>query len=181
MGQGLERHTIFQLDIFKGRVGDPERVAETLLEYEPQARRNYDDPADIRWQDRGIPTNPWLSNEIKDIWFHIENQIETLTKKKVDPQCDPWFIINNSNEQVYPHTHTDSNLATVYWAKVAPNCGDLFFYPIGMGLAGSICTRIEPEAGAFLIFDSQLLHGVPHNVSNQPRISMSRNYNFVSQ
>lgn len=178
---GLERHTIFQLDVFKGRVGDPNKIAKTILDYEKHAGRCNDDPSDIRWQDRNIPTDPWLSEEIRDVWTHIQGQIEQLLKKKVEPQCEPWFILNNTNEQIYPHVHNDSNLATVYWAKVAPNCGDLHFYPLGMGLAGNMCTRIKPEAGAFLIFDSQLLHGVPHNVSNQPRISMSRNYNFVSK
>jgi len=176
---GLEQHNVFKLDVFKGRVGDPEKVAEELLSYGENSTRVSDDSNDIRYQDRLIPTDPWLSEEIKGIWDYIQKEIEQLVQKRVTPQCDPWFILNKSNEQIYPHVHTDSDLATVYWAQVAPNCGDLHFYPLGMGLAGNICTRLKPEAGAFLIFDSQLLHGVPHNTSGQPRLSMSRNYNYL--
>ena len=103
----LEKHNIFQISVFKGRVGNPESIARTLLEYEKDATQNSEDPNDIRNQDHLIPCDPWLSDEIEEVWNYIEDQVKQLVGRKVVPQCDPWFIHNRKNEQIFPHNHTD--------------------------------------------------------------------------
>jgi hypothetical protein len=178
---GIKGHNIFQISVFSGECGDPEKIAQQIAEYEKFAARNSYDHNKGAYQDRPIPTDPWLSDEIKEVWDYIGTKVEEVAEAPVYPTCRPWFILNDQNEQIYPHTHDSCSIATVYWARVAEKCGDLFFYPMGLGSGWSNEYRFTPEPGVFLIFDSKLLHGVPHNISKELRISMSRNYEFVGK
>lgn len=177
---GLKKENILKIDVFSGECGDPEKIAEALAEYERFAPRASYDGNDGRYQDRPIPTDPWLSKEIKEVWDYIETQVEEVVQAKVRPVGEPWFIVNKENAQIYPHTHAYCSIATVYWARVAPGCGDLLFHPLGLGRGQSPECSFKAKAGTFLIFDSSILHGVPYNLSKELRISMSRNYDFVN-
>ena len=46
-------------------------------------------------------------------------------------------------------------------------------YPTGR--VDEISIPIEPVAGEFLVFPGHIVHGVKHNTSKEPRISMSFN------
>ena len=178
---GLKPHTILHIEVFSGEFGNPEKIAKDLEEYERFAARGSYDNNNGRYQDRPIPTDPWLSEEIKEVWNYIETQVEEVTRSKVEPKGEPWFIVNRDNDQVYPHTHAFCSVSAVYWARVADGCGDLLFHPMGLGRAISPEVTFKPKAGTFLIFDSGILHGVPYNISKELRISMSRNFDFVGQ
>lgn len=177
----LEKIVYFQRDAISGKCGDPEKVTKTLLEYEEQASRIDKDNDTIWYQDHPIPTDPWLSKEIETIWTEIQAAIEELLDVEVVPTSDPWFIVNRRGGQTFPHAHRPADLAVVYWANVTENSGNLHFFPLGLGQGDNNSVQIEPKSGHFLIFGGDALHAVPHNASDQPRVSMSRNFNIVSQ
>jgi len=174
---GVTRKDLYTITGVRGSVGDPNTVAESLLELHDKGLRAEEDPSHICWQDIKIPV-PFECSEIEKVYQFIANSLSEETGQTIEASL-PWTICNGPLEQIYPHSHigNECEWSCVYWAQVPENSGVLNLYPLG--LEGPEVSE-QPTAGDFLIFPSTLLHGVRHNASSEKRVSMSFNMRYVS-
>ncbi len=106
---------------------------------------------------------------------------------------DLWANANGKLASNNPHNHPNSILSGVYYVKVEGDCGDLLIldprkqawvlqpeFSERTPLNSSVQT-ISPEDGALIIFPSWLEHGVNRNLSDEDRISISFNIDFVHE
>ena len=169
---GVTRRDLFTIFGFRGSIGDPKVVTESLLRIHEEGNRMNNDPQDICWQDIEIAI-PFECPEIEKVYKYIANTTAEQIGHKVGTS-QPWSICNGPLEQTYPHSHigNECEWSCVYWAQVPENSGMLSIHPLG--LDGPEVLE-KPTAGDFLIFPSFLLHGVRHNASSEKRVSMSFN------
>jgi uncharacterized protein (TIGR02466 family) len=105
---------------------------------------------------------------------------------------DFWFNIAEENEYQEYHQHTDSHFSLSYYVQTPNNCGNIVFrsfesmfdmavLPIKnedlTELSFKTCSY-TPKESMLVIFRSNLLHMVEQNLSKEPRISISMNFNF---
>jgi hypothetical protein len=174
---GVTRKELFSITGLRGSIGDPKVVTKSLLKYHEKGIRKNSDSSHICWQDIEIPI-PFECSETQKVFEYIANTLSTETGRQIE-SSHPWTICNGPLEQTYPHSHVGNGCewSCVYWAQVPENSGTLNFYPLG--LEGPE-TSEEPTPGDFLVFPSNLLHGVRHNASSEKRVSMSFNMRYVS-
>ena len=105
-----------------------------------------------------------------------------------------WININPKNASNRDHIHPASHLAGVWWIKVPPDSGRLFFNcPHWFEQFHEMCSYsdefkefsstypdyyLNPYEGGIIIFPSSLFHRVEESKSNKDRISVSFNINL---
>jgi uncharacterized protein (TIGR02466 family) len=134
-------------------------------------------------------------------WDNITKFIYNFAKimiDDVDPDKSPFNIINMWTT-IYPHgafvpehTHSNSYLSGVFYAKAPKNCGDIVFHDPAW-IAKTMILRstdkpsfpailtkqkIEPEVGKMILFPSWLPHKTLPNNSTEDRIIVSFNIGF---
>jgi hypothetical protein len=168
----LIQEPILSIFGFRGSIGNPKKVTKEILNHyyknDPEG-----DPNTAEFQ------NMHLTKSIVEAFMPetnlVINGITEAIKQKADVEMmgGPWYIVNQLNEQTYPHGHLPAQLSAVYWADVDENgSGLLHFYPITLH-SGHV---IKPVPGDFFLFQSDLIHGVKHHRGSRPRVSLSINY-----
>lgn len=102
-----------------------------------------------------------------------------------------WINVAAPGEYQEFHTHPRSHFSAVYYVKTPKNCGNIIFKPISSWVnqyevkifeesptSSSICHYV-PEPSMLLIFKSELTHMVTKNKSDEDRVSIAMNFNFV--
>ena len=105
-----------------------------------------------------------------------------------------WININPKNASNRDHIHPASHLAGVWWIKVPPDSGKLYFNcPNWFEQFHEMCSYsdefkefsstypdyyLNPYEGGIIIFPSSLFHRVEESKSNKDRISVSFNINL---
>jgi len=104
--------------------------------------------------------------------------------------ADMWTTIYPKGAYIPEHTHANSLLSAVFYAKAEENCGDIEFRDPaficknmimrGLGEFPSFNTRFRevPEPGKMVIFPSWLPHFTHPNESDSDRIIISFNIDF---
>ena len=128
-------------------------------------------------------------NEVKSI---IVNEFKNFPKFKFE---SVWLNINNRNNFNISHTHPGCDYAGVIYLKVPENSGSIRFQnPNAFGRSNYFEKLTEkerkdtfqypqyqifPEEGDILLFPADLPHYVMPNNSEEERISLAFNINFV--
>jgi uncharacterized protein (TIGR02466 family) len=145
------------------------------------------------WQSNDIypnPNIPNISNLIKTIVIYSKTIMEDYgVTKKIDLALDNfWININSPSSSNTLHTHDESALSGVYYAKAPKNSGNISMHNNFMmkyingaylDLNNKItCSEVkyEPVAGRVLIFPAWLPHHVEINNSNEDRVSIAFNF-----
>lgn len=83
-----------------------------------------------------------------------------------------WLNVMQPGATTYAHTHDDADelLSGVYYIEAPPNSGRLVLHQ------GERREEIEPRAGTFVLFASDVLHEVTRNESDRARISLGLNF-----
>lgn len=97
-----------------------------------------------------------------------------------------WMTLNPKDSYANIHTHGDSDIAGVYYYKTNGNDGDLMFdTPIKL-MKHSYCFNHyqhtlthNPQVGQIVLFPGWLEHGTTTNTTNNDRVSLSFNINFI--
>jgi len=90
-----------------------------------------------------------------------------------------WSHVTFPNESTIYHAHyceddtKFTDLSCVYYVKTHPNCGKIWFNPMGHNRK---MFSVEPEDGMLVIFPSWLPHFTERNLSKQVRICISANF-----
>ena len=126
--------------------------------------------------------------------------IESLTnfpniKNNVKFNITAWININGNGNYNITHCHPTSNLSSVLWIKCPDNCGNIeFVSPYQYSSFEEIHSYtddfkknnfvhhtlyIKSKEGKMIVFPSHLHHLVNPNKSQEDRISVSFNINFI--
>ena len=166
--------SVFSIDMFRGKCSaDPKKVTKYLLSKEVEENRVCKTSHNIMFQDHNLPTSNPDSSLLSSVMVDIVNKLSKAMDRRIKI-LRGWTIIHHYQYQTAPHTHMGNgiDLACVYWAQVPEGSGHLSCYPLG--LPGPH-TLVKATEGEFLVFPSDLVHGVTQNVSDEPRVSMSFN------
>jgi len=89
------------------------------------------------------------------------------------------------------HLHPHSVLSGTYYVSTPPGSVALKLEdprmpnymnaPVRQNKGGELYYPVQPQVGAFVLFESWLRHEVPPNQSNTPRVSVSFNYSLVER
>lgn len=96
-----------------------------------------------------------------------------------------WMTLNPTGSYAHTHTHSDSDIAGVFYIKTTGNDGKIFFDTSNKLLRNSFCFRnfqqrvsFSPSVGKILLFPGWLEHGVETNTTTHERVSVSFNIVF---
>lgn len=141
----------------------------------------------------GFQTPNLLDDTITDLISpYILKSMKDFTDEKLHYQIDNIWI-NENYKFCYNkfHTHPHSHLSGVYYLKTPKNCGNLVFERhdansfcdlpdiFKFNDEYSNCFHITPKKGQLVIFPSSMGHYVEANLSDEPRVSISFNFNII--
>jgi uncharacterized protein (TIGR02466 family) len=140
----------------------------------------------------GFQSEPLLSEEITDLLGkHIVKSMEDFTTKKFKYKLTNIWI-NENYKYCYNnyHTHPGAHFSGVYYLDTPKNCGDLVFHRTDVTAFLSLnefflnqdnCSEfvITPKPGTIIIFPASYGHSVRPNLSDDPRVSISFNFNIL--
>lgn len=171
-----------------------ERLNGALLETVAAARAN--DPEgrkrsnNLGWQsdklDRETPPIAEfcrfvMSNAVQFAQAHQWHDAATLVMPEL------WVNVNGPNSFNQLHTHPNSLISGVYYAKTPENSGELILHdprkqasvyqaPLaGRNFRNVHQYQVEPREGRLVLFPAWLEHGVGQNLSQEERVSFSFN------
>lgn len=125
---------------------------------------------------------------------HIENGVKHYINCKVKLN-NMWINVNRKNDYNVSHTHGGVDLSGVFWIKTPENCANLIFesphsfveYNFYMNCKKEISNQhncfpsffITPMEGRLILFPPHLSHRVAKSLSNDDRISIAFNLDFM--
>ena len=169
MEENLETHTIFKVDILKGKSSiNTDGLANLLLEYFDH--RLNDDPTTHLYEDSFCPDSPIVDSivdELKDKFYQHTGGFIELQKK--------WSQIHKPQMSTNRHHHYPADVAAVYYVSIPKGSGQLCFYH-EYNKFNPYVIKYKPEEKTFLFFPGVLEHSVSRNLSNTDRISLSFNF-----
>jgi uncharacterized protein (TIGR02466 family) len=156
------------------RANDPEGVANTNV-------KGWQSPNIIQL----LPEFGEFNKRILDVARNIgESQ---NYEKDLEYHHEAWININPPGAHNQNHIHPNCHLSGVYYVRVFPECGGIFFRDprmMSLMLKPPITqatqfmateVRMQPEAGRIFVFPAWLEHGVEQNRGNEERISIAFN------
>jgi len=119
--------------------------------------------------------------------YGVDVNIDQVTCK------DFWFNIAEPGAYQEYHQHPNSHFSLTYYLSTPENCGNIVFrsfesmfdmhdLPIqekDLNTASYKTCSYTPQESVLVIFRSNLLHMVEQNLSNQPRISVTMNFDII--
>ena len=157
---------------FEATSVSPEDMTEFLTSHMTEENRITQEPDDVKYQDFELNVAE-PDNLLRELILEILGRFGGSCGYQIEV-INAWTICHEREHQTYPHDHTseDDVFACVYWAQVPEGSGRLEFYPFG--LPGPT-VEVTPKPGHFMVFPSDVFHGVRQNLSDELRVSMSMN------
>jgi len=136
----------------------------------------------LKYQDIKLSDNPNLSlNEdslletpTESEAFKLVTTVNALVEDRNLTTVGLWGLVNRPLESSNTHLHGNNPYVWVYYVKVPKNSGDLVF-----SFFDKFVCPITPEEGVLLIFPGWMYHSVSKNKSDEVRISISGNFNYI--
>jgi uncharacterized protein (TIGR02466 family) len=141
------------------------------------------------WQSPNVvqhmPEFQEFNNRVLDVARNIgESQ---KFRQELEYHHEAWININPPGAHNDIHIHPNCHLSGVYYARVFPDCGGIFFRDprmMSLMLKPPITqatkfmateVRMRPEPGRIFVFPAWLEHGVEPNSGKQDRVSFAFN------
>lgn len=116
-------------------------------------------------QDQWMEEN-YHSPYIDDIfWKELKKFISKIHNKHIDGQL--WLNLNYESSYNSPHTH-QGQYSGVFYIKAPENSGNIVFPKTD--------ESVTPKENLLLLFNSDVMHAVEPNLSDDVRISIAFNY-----
>ena len=188
---------IFPISIHCFDVNDFSEIQNQLIDYCYDLRKK--DPfGNIISNRGGWQSQPFKIENYNDILHNF--LIKSLTnfpniKNDVKFSITAWININENGDYNLTHCHPTSTLSGVLWIKCPDNCGNIeFVSPYQYSAFEEVDSYIDDfkkknfsystvylksKEGKMIVFPSHLHHLVNPNKSQEDRISVSFNINFI--
>ena len=171
MEENLETHTIFQVDVLKGKSSiNIDGLADLLLEHFDH--RLNEDPTTPLYEDSFCPDSPIIDSIVEE----LKDSFNQLTGGSIKLE-EKWAQIHKPQMSTNRHHHYPADVAAVYYVSVPKGSGQLCFYH-EYNKFNPHMIKYKPEEKTFLLFPGLLEHSVSRNLSNTDRISLSFNFNL---
>tara|TARA_B100001989_G_C24371069_1_gene379390 strand:- start:24 stop:644 length:621 start_codon:yes stop_codon:yes gene_type:complete len=188
---------IFPIPIHYFDVNEFSKIQNQLIDYCYNLREK-DPVGNIISNRGGWQSHPFKIENHNDILHNF--LIESLTnfpniKKDVKFSVTAWININGNGDFNITHCHPTSTLSSVLWIKCPDNCGDIeFVSPYQYSAFEEVDSYIDDfkknnlldhnvyinsKEGKMIVFPSHLHHFVNPNKSQEDRISVSFNINYI--
>ena len=169
MEENLETHTIFQVDVLKGKSSiNIDGLADLLLEHFDH--RLNEDPTTPLYEDSFCPDSPIIDSIVEE----LEDSFNRLTGGSIELE-EKWSQIHKPQMSTNRHHHYPADVAAVYYVSVPKGSGQLCFYH-EYNKFNPHEIKYKPEEKTFLLFPGLLEHSVSRNLSSTDRISLSFNF-----
>jgi uncharacterized protein (TIGR02466 family) len=170
------------------RASDPEGLRWSKKNY-PAGYTSYSSIADLPFRSSGFDTlKKWIDGHVKRYSQHLELDLQGGCLEMTT--C--WINIMGKHSHHSFHLHPLSTLSGTFYLQVPKNSGAFKIEDPRLGFFMGSPPRkpgaspknqrfmnIQPKAGTLLLFESWLKHEVPANLSEQDRISVSFNYDWI--
>ena len=188
---------IFPVPIHCFDVKEFEKIQYHLIDYAYNLKEK-DPVGNFASNMGGWQSHPFKVKNNDDVLHNF--LIESLTnfpniKNNVKFNITAWININGNGNYNITHCHPTSNLSSVLWIKCTDNCGNIeFTSPYQYSAFEEIDSYtddfkknnflyhtlyIKSKEGKMIVFPSHLHHLVNPNKSQEDRISVSFNINFI--
>ena len=188
---------IFPIPIHYFDVNEFSKIQNQLIDYCYNLREK-DPVGNIISNRGGWQSHPFKVENHNDILHNF--LIKSLTnfpniKKDVKFSVTAWININGNGDFNLTHCHPTSTLSSVLWIKCPDNCGDIeFVSPYQYSAFEEVDSYIDDfkknnlldhtvyinsKEGKMIVFPSHLHHLVNPNKSQEDRISVSFNINYI--
>lgn len=141
----------------------------------------------------------WQSNNIDKTYEPMLHLLDVCTRIcqevsstwKIDEKVcvdNVWVNINRKYNYNHNHYHPNSHFSGVFYVKANSKNGNLVFDRPDIQEHYIDCWTSEytqkkffitPETNLFVLFPAYINHYVEQNLSNEPRISIAMNFNYV--
>ncbi len=190
---------IFPIPIHYFDVNEFSKIQNQLIDYCYNLREK-DPVGNIISNRGGWQSHPFKIENHNDILHNF--LIESLTnfpniKNNVKFSVTAWININGNGDFNLTHCHPTSTLSSVLWIKCPDNCGDIeFISPYQYSAFEEVDSYIDDfkknnlldhnvyinaKEGKMIVFPSHLHHLVNPNKSQEDRISVSFNINYIHE
>lgn len=118
-------------------------------------------------------------SKFQDLLNVVERKANFLDTHK-HTVLEYWYVVYKKNSKQNWHDHVgnesklSSKLSAVYYAKIDDKSAPLIFLNSGKSMY-----KFYPKQHQLLIFDSRLKHSVPHNESDDLRVSFAFNLCYL--
>jgi uncharacterized protein (TIGR02466 family) len=170
------------------RASDPEGMRWSKKNY-AAGYTSYSSIADLPFRSSGFEKlKKWIDSHVKRYAHHLEMDLQGGCLEMTT--C--WINIMGKHSHHSFHIHPLSAISGTFYLQVPkasgmfkvedPRLGFFMGSPPRKESASQKNQRffnVKPEAGTLLLFESWLKHEVPANLSDQDRISVSFNYDWI--
>tara|TARA_R100000742_G_scaffold4190_1_gene1309 strand:- start:1201 stop:1785 length:585 start_codon:yes stop_codon:yes gene_type:complete len=185
---------IFSIPLGISVYEEHKKIQKNLIKYCTQIKKK-NKKGGKNWESKlynTFGTYPIHSDEkFNDINNFIFSEVTDFSKKighgHLGVACsESWLNVYDKYDYQENHDHMGSNISAVYilqgsdktgtinFKNPAPSKETYLFNPENEYTFSTMC--IKPQPGLLVIFDSNLIHSVSQNLSNEKRISLA--YNF---
>ena len=170
------KHTIYSLDVVEGyTTANVDRLSKVVLQN--SSNRLGGDPTHTDYEDCYCPPSAILDKIVEDMqeaskilqYRPYKQPARSLGKLEV---LKYWGHVHEKNMSTNKHNHKPSDLAAVVYLSVPEKAGQIVFWPIE-----DYRYTIQPKKGMFILFPGWIPHSVTRNLSDEPRVSVSLNFN----
>ena len=194
-----ELHHIFSTPVWTSVIPNHKEVNEKMLSYiktlQSQRPEGTQKSNLLGWhsEDFDLEKNEprYFINSISDSLNKVFNDMGWDLKNQKSKITSMWSIINKKNSSNARHIHANNYISSAYYVKAPQNCGDIVFhdprsvttfrYPkiSKQNKLNSNVFTIQPKEGLLVLFPSYLYHSVDLNRTDEERIVISFNINFI--
>lgn len=155
-----------------------------------------------------LETNGGVSTYTTNCNLHLEEYAKTVSNivlqhtklywkildvdSRLEPKIDQcWSNIHYENSLTIEHSHSLYPIVATLYVKAEKNSGDLVLVnpmeyglthiPYGVAIENKIETSIKVLTGDLVLFPGWVRHKTKENFSNEPRIVMSYNINYIGK
>ena len=188
---------IFETCIYHNIVDDPDRLNKSIDKELPNLKFTLKP----EWSNTHyLTTNFGIEDEPDIIKKHNLNELDEQISKHVKIYSQnvarqfasaptvrtSWFSLFKKGNYAHIHKHGFSDISGVYYYRTNGSDGDIFFEtPVTetgcskFWINHSLTFNIAPEKGLIILFPGWLSHGVRTNTTDNQRISLSFNINYI--
>ena len=130
-----------------------------------------------------------LNNFSNELRIHLTEYCSSLNFNMREYKIrSSWLSLFNKGNYGQIHSHGPVDMSGVYYYKTNEEDGDIFFESSNLNLESSLCYyklaerwKHKPIEGKILLFPGWMKHGIMTNTTEDSRISLSFNIQFIRE